>query len=133
MITREADYAIRAVLHLAREYDSEQFISTSDLATAMDIPYRFLRKIVKKLVTGNLVHSQRGKRGGLRLTSEPDQISLLSVMRAIDPNGARLNTCLTENPLCPRNTFCTVHRELMIIQKDIDLRLADITMDKLES
>jgi DNA-binding IscR family transcriptional regulator len=67
MITKETDYALRTALYLARQYEKADGVSsTAIMAVAMAIPYRFLRKIVGKLVAAGLLVSQRGKGGGVQ-------------------------------------------------------------------
>ena len=58
MITRETDYAIRALLRLAQQQDGK-VLSTTVLAQDMSIPYRFLRRIVLKLGERGLVRTNK--------------------------------------------------------------------------
>ncbi|HOF88108.1 MAG TPA: Rrf2 family transcriptional regulator, partial [Armatimonadota bacterium] len=88
MITRETDYAIRAMLYLAH-HAGDGAISAATVAEAMDIPYRFLRRILSRLVGTNLLVSTRGKQGGLRLARDPEEVSLLDVVEAMDPEVRR--------------------------------------------
>ena len=55
----------------------------------MLIPYRFLRKIVQRLVTAGIVVARRGKRGGIALAEPNASLSLLDVLRAADPRVFR--------------------------------------------
>lgn len=130
MITREADYAIRTVVHLAGLEEGAS-VSCSEVARWADVPYRFLRKIVSKLVTSGIVKSRRGRRGGLVLERPAGEISLLDVIRAVDPRGVTLNTCLGEFDACSRQKVCRTHTRLAQVQQLIDGRLSDITVDKL--
>ena len=128
MITREADYAIRAVLALARRRrEGQGSASTAELSAEMEIPYRFLRKLVKRLVQARLVASRRGKGGGLILVCEPARVTLLDVIRAIGPAGARLSVCVVNPGLCGRSGFCSVHRVLRSAQQGLDRDLGAVT------
>lgn len=131
MITRETDYAIRALLRLALANGG--IVSTSVLATEMDIPYRFLRRIVLKLGAQGLVRSLRGKQGGLQLARPAEKISLLDVVKAVDAEAILLNTCLSDHNDCPREAFCVVHEELSDIQDELHRRFAQITLAGLAS
>ena len=62
-ITRQADYAVRAVLHLARIGTSER-AATSTVAKEQNIPPSFLAKIISQLSIAGLLHTSRGARGG---------------------------------------------------------------------
>lgn len=128
MITRETDYAIRALLRLAQQGDG-QVVSTTVLAEDMDIPYRFLRRILLKLGARGLVHSTRGKQGGLRLARSTGTISLLEIVFAMDPDSIMLNICLGDDShACPRSERCVVHDELADIQQALHQRFADISL-----
>ncbi len=127
MITRETDYAIRALLFLALQGD-KQIVSTTVLAEEMDIPYRFLRRIVLRLVAQGLINSVRGKAGGLRLAKSPAAVSLLDVVGAVDPDAITMNICLTGEHGCSRAPHCAVHEELAAIQQQLHRSLADISL-----
>ncbi len=131
MITREADYAIRAVLYLSTQTDG-RLVATSELADEMLVPYRFLRRIVQKLVDGGLVEAQRGKGGGVRLTRASREISLLDVLQTVDPKALCMNLCLDDRSACERSAFCSVRTRLDGLQERLAAELGDITFDRLQ-
>ena len=130
MITREADYAIRAILYMSQQAD-KQNISTADLSKEMLIPYRFLRKIVLKLVAGGILISRKGKHGGLNLAKKISEISVYDVIQAIDDQSLCLNNCLMDDRTCELSGKCPVHNELKCLQQEIDRKMKKITFDKL--
>lgn len=130
MITREADYAIRAVLYLSSQ-PRGRLVATSELAEEMLVPYRFLRRIVQRLVESGLVHAQRGKGGGIRLTRPCQEITLLDVMQIIDPKALCVNLCLDDPAACQRALFCSVRPCLEGLQSRIAAELARIRFDQL--
>jgi hypothetical protein len=58
-ITRQADYAIRAMLYIAKLKPNER-ASTSNIAKAQQIPSSFLAKIISQLSISGLLHTSRG-------------------------------------------------------------------------
>ena len=82
-ITRQADYAVRAVLYLAH-LDASECAATSTVAQEQHIPPSFLAKIISQLSIAGLLHTSRGARGGVTLAREPKDITLLEVVEAID-------------------------------------------------
>jgi len=130
MITRECDYAMRALLHLAQAAPGET-VPASDLAAAMEIPYRFLRGLARKLVAARLLRAKRGTGGGLALAKPPRQISLLDVAHAIDPRALTLNRCLLPKHPCSRARRCSVHRALAGLQRRVASEFAGVTFDRL--
>ncbi|WKZ36599.1 MAG: Rrf2 family transcriptional regulator [Anaerolineales bacterium] len=102
-ITRQADYAVRAVLHLAR--NSDQRTATSTIAEEQRIPPSFLAKIVSQLSIAGLLHTSRGARGGVTLARTAKEITLLEVIEAID-GPIQLNECVGENSTCSFGDDC---------------------------
>ncbi len=81
-VTARADYALRAVIELAR---SDQPQLTRDaLAARQDIPPKFLESILGELSRSGLLSSRRGAGGGYSLTRSPAEITLADVIRCVD-------------------------------------------------
>jgi Rrf2 family protein len=102
-ITRQADYAVRAVLYLSKH--REERSATSQVAQEQHIPPSFLAKIISQLSIAGLLHTSRGARGGVTLAREPDEITLLEVIEAID-GPIQLNECVGENGICAFDHEC---------------------------
>ncbi len=103
-ITRQADYALRAMLYLA-QLEPTQRAATSQIAEEQHIPPSFLAKIISQLSIAGLIHTSRGARGGVSLARQPEEISVLEVVEAID-GPISLNEC-TDNPSsCPFGEEC---------------------------
>jgi Rrf2 family protein len=127
--TREADYAMRAVVHLSRLPMGSR-VPTTTIAEAEVIPRPFLSKVVSHLVTARLVNTMRGKGGGVALARPPEEITLLQVTEAVDgPIG--LNHCLLRSGICDADDYCSAHDLWSEIQasfvKDLDaVTMADL-------
>ena len=78
-ITARVDYAVRAALELAAV--APEALTSDRIATAQNIPARFLQAILRDLQGARLVSSQRGREGGYRLALPADEISIARVMR----------------------------------------------------
>jgi Rrf2 family protein len=105
-ITRQADYAVRAVLHLAKVGNAERS-ATSTIAKEQNIPPSFLAKIISQLSIAGLLHTSRGARGGVTLARDPKDITLLEVVEAID-GPIQLNECVGDNGLCTYDDHCPI-------------------------
>ncbi|GAB7110870.1 Rrf2 family transcriptional regulator [Streptomyces phaeofaciens JCM 4814] len=81
-ISAKADYATRALLELACE--PSRPLTCEAIASAQQIPFRFLKSVVGELRRAGLVRSQRGCEGGYWLGRPADDITLLEVARAVD-------------------------------------------------
>jgi Rrf2 family iron-responsive transcriptional regulator len=131
MITREADYAIRAVLALALSPPGAEGRPATELARVTQVPYPFLRRVLGRLVSSGLVQSVRGRGGGMRLARPAGAISLLDVAWAIDPAAITLNACLREGSSCPRGRRCAVHTALNRIQHNLWQALDAVSFETL--
>src|SRR4030066_352378 len=105
-ITKQADYAVRAVLYLAGLSDGRR-APTSQIARDQKIPPSFLAKIISQLSVAGMVQTSRGARGGVTLAREPEKITLLDVVEAID-GPILLNECVGESSNCVFGDDCPV-------------------------
>jgi Rrf2 family protein len=119
-ITRQADYAVRAMLYLS-QMAPDRRASTSQIAQEQQIPPSFLAKIVSQLSVAGLLQTSRGARGGVSLARSPDQISLLEVVEAID-GPILLNECVS-NGACTFGDDCPVRPIWCDAQADLVKRL----------
>src|SRR5512140_28087 len=103
-ITRQADYAVRAVLHLANIKNGDR-AATSIVAKEQHIPPSFLAKIISQLSIAGLLHTSRGARGGVTLARDPKEITLLEVIEAID-GPIMLNECVGPDGNCTFEDDC---------------------------
>jgi Rrf2 family protein len=83
MLSQKARYALRALIHLARE-NSGRNISVSEIAAAEKLPRKFLEEILHDMKLRGFVTSRRGKAGGYVLAMPAGDISFADVLRAID-------------------------------------------------
>ena len=103
-ITRQADYAVRAMVYLAQLAPDER-AATGQIAKEKSIPPSFLAKIVSQLSVAGLLKTSRGARGGVSLAKSADAISLLDVVEAID-GPILLNDCVGEMSTCNYDDTC---------------------------
>jgi Rrf2 family protein len=103
-ITRQADYAVRAMVYLA-QLQSDEHAATGRIAKEKSIPPSFLAKIVSQLSVAGLLQTSRGANGGVRLAKPANEISLLDVIEAID-GPIILNDCVAETTSCTYDDSC---------------------------
>jgi Rrf2 family protein len=102
--TSAADYAVRAMIHLACLPEERQVLR-DEIAAAENIPSSFMAKILRSLVRGQLLRSARGVNGGFALARTPDEITLLEIVEAIE-GPLNLTDCSTHAEGCTRGISC---------------------------
>jgi Rrf2 family protein len=96
-LSRASSYALHAVVHMAAE-NVDRPLASHDIARAHGIPERFLLKVLKPLVSAQVLKSIKGPNGGYRLARSAAKITLLEVVEAVDgpirgqvPFGGNMN------------------------------------------
>ena len=80
-ITLETDYAVRIVYFLAQ---SGERVDAGRIAEETGVTLRFSLKILRKLVSGGVVVSYKGAKGGYELARPPEEISLADVIEQVE-------------------------------------------------
>jgi len=128
LITRDTDYAIRALCYIAKH--KEETVSAAELVGALKIPRPFLRKILQILNKKRLLDSYKGKDGGFRLKKKPEDILLLDLMKIFQGPFA-LNEHIFKNKPCHDMKKCKLKKKLDIIEKYIASELSQISLKSL--
>jgi Rrf2 family protein len=127
LVTREADYAIRCVLEVAKHGR----ISAAEVARIRSISPTFLGKIVQTLAKAGILSTRRGVGGGISLAVPPEQITLLQVIEAVEGPIA-LNDCLGPQPNCLHVDSCPAYPYLceaqVALRNILDVSIADMVV-----
>jgi Rrf2 family protein len=82
-VSAKADYAVRAAAELAAA-EGQGPIKGERIATAQDIPLKFLENILSELRTAGIVASRRGAEGGYWLDLPAAEVTIADVLRAVE-------------------------------------------------
>lgn len=84
MLTKKSKYAIKALVVLAREFDTQSPKRISEISEAERIPRKFLEAILLELRNKGFLGSQKGASGGYFLLKPPAEIMLSDIIRITD-------------------------------------------------
>jgi len=124
-LSAKSDYAARAVLGLARHYQSGESMRVDDLATEQGIPPNYLVQILIELKSQQIVKSVRGKEGGYLLARPPAEITLADVLRCV--HGQVFDSPALADPQCPPELRAAWKK----LQKAVDDAAGSINFQKL--
>ena len=104
LVSRGADYAIRAVLDVASQPEGTRTV-TEHIAQRQEIPAAFLSKVVAQLTQSGLLRTYRGAAGGVFLGRAAEEISLRQVVEAVQ-GPIVLNLCTGPYDGCAKASSC---------------------------
>jgi Rrf2 family protein len=81
-ISAKTDYAVRALLGLAER--APDLVKVDVIITEQHLPRKFVEAILGELRRAGIVRSQRGAEGGYALARPASEITLGSIIRAVD-------------------------------------------------
>jgi len=124
-LTRRTDYAVRAMIALARQPD--ETLSSTELSESTHIPVRFVTQVMSNLVRADLVSAVIGRSGGYRLGSDPESVSVLSIVEAVEGDVRRQHCTLRGGP-CQVFEPCEIHHVFSGAQEAFIAQLASSTL-----
>lgn len=124
-LTRQADYAVRCVLEVARH----DRISSAEIARRQQLSPSFVGKIVSTLARAGILETHRGAAGGVQLGRPPGSIAVLDVVEAVQ-GPIRLNRCVRTPAACSLLEACPVAPVIRVAQ-DALVDALSVTFDEI--
>ena len=132
--TRKTDYALRAMQNLARRYyqlgsEGEQAkpVPVVSIAKGAGLSTRFLHGIVANLSKAGLLKAIPGPKGGVTLSRNPEKISILEVVEAVE-GQINLMECFHHPEGCHEACQCSIMSVLQTAQNNLIRSLANANL-----
>lgn len=126
ILTKSSIYGLRAAVLLAGKQDGG-YTNIRDLSEQLDLSFHFLTKVLQKLTAAGIIESCKGPNGGVRLNQNPDKISFMDIVFAIE-GRLNLNECLLGMRECGDLSPCEMHVKWSGMTRDINVLLEGITL-----
>jgi len=130
MLSRTADYAVRAVVLLARHH-GERLVSADEIATALGAPRNYMSKTLNALTRRGVLTSMRGPGGGFALAIAPETLSVATVIDVFADARLVVARCLLEDRPCNVDKPCSAHRRWTTITRTVRDSLSTTTIGEL--
>ncbi len=111
-LAKLADYGLVIASALVNLQESR--VKLERVAETTGLPVPTVRKVMKLLVDGGVVKSERGVHGGYRLAAPPQQISVAQVVQAVE-GGVALTDCCRTDAACDVSSTCLVQSNWSVI------------------
>jgi Rrf2 family protein len=128
LITRDTDYAVRALIYMAQ--NKKKLIPASQLIEELKIPRSFLRKILQVLNKKGVLKSYKGVGGGFSLALPPDKIFLVKLIEIFQGPFA-INECVFKKKICPNQSTCALKNKLDYVEEKVVKEIEPITIESL--
>jgi Rrf2 family protein len=126
MLSRSAEYAIAALIFLAKQPPGE-LRGAQEIAAETEIPLPYLWKILKQLTASKLVRSFKGVKGGYELARASRRITVRHVLAAV-AHQVPLSACILNSSACDEKRPCPLHKDWTTFCEGLDrTTLADLS------
>lgn len=118
MFSKTCEYAIRAMIFIAKRSKSGEKVGIKEISKEIDSPESFIAKILQELSRKGLVLSTKGPNGGFFLDERLLEGSLANIVKTIDGEkifsgcGLGLKQCSEAKP-------CPIHYQFKVIRENM--------------
>lgn len=124
-ISKIADYGTKIMLAMAES--QHRLYAATELAELTHISLPTVSKVLKLLLKGNLLISQRGSQGGYQLAKAPQEITLAQIVRILDGDIAmteceqRIGCCQIEDSCNVKDNWSVISNIIVDVLQNISL------------
>ena len=127
--SKTTEYALRIMSFMAM--DEKKLYSANDIYDNLQIPFRYLRKLLTSLSKSELINSVQGKNGGYRISKSLSEISLFDIIKATGDDLIN-NECFFGFENCALENKCAIHDKWTAGRENINHVLTTTTLDEIK-
>ena len=127
-LSKTSEYAIQVMCRLATE--AGQVCSVSHLHRELQLPYKYLGRLMHRLAEARLVETLKGKQGGYRLTRLARQIYLYEIIGAVE-GLENYQRCILGMPECSSENPCALHEHWLKLRENMQELIFNVTLGDL--
>lgn len=131
-LSKKTEYALMAVKFIARKTNGNS-VTAKEISEGYNIPYDLLSKVLQQLTRKKVIKSFQGIKGGYSLSKNPDNLTLIDIIRAVEPNY-QITECMQSGSSekdCTYFDCCMIRDPLAKVQKKIDKLFRSVTIHQI--
>jgi len=129
-LLHSSQYAIRILSYIANHHDKSLY-SAKELSIVLDIPYKFLTKIMVDLVNAEFIISIRGRDGGYKLKRLASEITVMEIINSFN-EFINNEECILGIGKCDGKHKCSMHDKWVEPKELIHKMFEDTTLENLD-
>lgn len=127
--TKTTEYAFRILIYMA--IDESHLYSVDEIFNKLQIPYRYLRKLMTNLTKSDFIVSIQGKNGGYKISKRLENVSLLDIITIVDPEYLS-GKCFFGFENCTLQPVCAMHDQWEAVRTNITAILGNTSLADLK-
>ncbi len=126
--SKKVEYALIALDYMSKKLPGE-LTTARELSEKFNISLDLMGKILQNLARSQMIVSVQGVRGGYYLNKSEEEISVSSVIKAVD-GPFKLVDCVHDNgpSKCGRDKNCAIKKSMERIQSKLESLFDEITL-----
>ncbi len=122
-ISKSVEYSILALKYIAENQGGSK-VNAKTISEKVNIPFELLAKLLQKMAKKGIIKSIQGTHGGYSLIVDPDKLTLLTVIDAVEQNiqltdcsfdGATTDDCARMEDCCLRNPLTNIQNKIIYL------------------
>ena len=128
-LSNTSKYTIRILAYLANHKEAP-LISAKELSENLNIPYKFLTKIMTELVRVGFIESIRGREGGYKFLKEASEITVADILVLFN-DSIKDAECILGIDSCDAKNKCALHDQWIKSKVQIQKMFKESTIERL--
>ena len=129
ILSTTSQYAIKVLIYMAE--DNSKLYSVKELSKILEIPYKYLSKVMTNLSKKELIFAIQGRYGGFKLSKQKEEIKLKDILVALEDESFK--QCVLGGGVCNQKNKCELHDTWDESKQTIQKSLLEVTLGELKN
>ncbi|MBN2425988.1 MAG: Rrf2 family transcriptional regulator [Calditrichaceae bacterium] len=126
---KTTEYAIRVMVFLAN--NQNEWLSVNHLHQVLNIPYKYLGRLMHTLTKAGLLEVNMGKHGGYKIHPDKQNIFLYQIIDVTEGLES-YDRCILGFPECSDENPCPLHKYWISLQKSLKEMIYSVSLGDLK-